>query len=456
MATHNLGRVAYADKGAYNSSTTYINKDVVQYNNGSYVLQADTATGIAPTNTSYWTPMQNPTTLNQATASANSAADNANQAAEAASNAIEAFNTLLPHEHFSTAQIERVEGEVTNKEYWFFVNARWDEETRRFKRIDIGKNSFGIQMQAAGTYPGEETLGYIDNQAIGYWRAIGRDYFLAQGDTANAAAVTEDIGTMIGDEWREFGVYLGWNNCFMLDSYGGMTIGGAGFEIDGNGIFPYSRVSMCKHEDTPGAGGYAFMGTLWNAYHKMDASDDESQCDYSVGLKAPIDYNHGGVYNAYSSFANMDEASFVIMRRPAGAAHDANTFKPVYEFDMDGNLHIDSSIYIEVDATVFDSTSAQIMYPESLNMDNLEIVRAYAVTESGNVEVTITTVNKTQYGVLFGYSADVAVSEMKVVCANAENKRTINLLSIQDDIAAIEALGLRVVDGQICQAYKEV
>lgn len=38
MATHNLGRVAYADKGAYNSSTTYINKDVVQYNNGSYVL----------------------------------------------------------------------------------------------------------------------------------------------------------------------------------------------------------------------------------------------------------------------------------------------------------------------------------------------------------------------------------------------------------------------------------
>ena len=87
MATHNLGRVAYADKGAYNSSTTYINKDVVQYNNGSYVLQADTATGIVPTNTSYWTPMQNPTALNQATASANAAANNANTAADNANQA---------------------------------------------------------------------------------------------------------------------------------------------------------------------------------------------------------------------------------------------------------------------------------------------------------------------------------------------------------------------------------
>ncbi|MDD6050938.1 MAG: hypothetical protein PUC00_06665 [Clostridiales bacterium] len=222
------------------------------------------------------------------------AATDAHSAAEAARSAIEALNTLFPHEHFSTAQLERVAGTVTNKEYWFFVNARWDEETRRFKRIDIGKNSFGIQMQAAGTYPGEETLGYIDNQGIGYWRAIGRDYFLTHGDTANAAAVSEDIGTMIGDEWREFGVYLGWNNCFMLDSYGGMTIGGAGFEIDGNGIYPYSRLSMCKHEDVPGSVGYAFMGTLWNAYHQLLGSDDEAQCDYAAGFKAPIDYHPGG------------------------------------------------------------------------------------------------------------------------------------------------------------------
>ena len=57
MATENLGRVAYADKGAYDASKTYIKKDVVQYNNGSYVLIKENATGVIPTNTSYWSPM---------------------------------------------------------------------------------------------------------------------------------------------------------------------------------------------------------------------------------------------------------------------------------------------------------------------------------------------------------------------------------------------------------------
>ena len=53
MATANLGRVGFVNKGTYSGATTYKVNDVVTYNNGIYAcIKANT--GQAPTNTSYW------------------------------------------------------------------------------------------------------------------------------------------------------------------------------------------------------------------------------------------------------------------------------------------------------------------------------------------------------------------------------------------------------------------
>lgn len=53
MATANLGRVGFVNKGTYSGATTYKVNDVIVYNGGTYAcIQANT--GQAPTNTSYW------------------------------------------------------------------------------------------------------------------------------------------------------------------------------------------------------------------------------------------------------------------------------------------------------------------------------------------------------------------------------------------------------------------
>lgn len=53
MATINLGRVGFVQKGTYSGSTAYKVNDVVVYNNGVYACISPT-TGNLPTNTSYW------------------------------------------------------------------------------------------------------------------------------------------------------------------------------------------------------------------------------------------------------------------------------------------------------------------------------------------------------------------------------------------------------------------
>lgn len=77
----NLGRVAYVEKGAYDSGTTYEKKDVVLFNGGSYVFIADTpAAGKQPTDTAYWQPLIDPAPMLEATANATEAAAAANEA----------------------------------------------------------------------------------------------------------------------------------------------------------------------------------------------------------------------------------------------------------------------------------------------------------------------------------------------------------------------------------------
>lgn len=347
----------------------------------------------------------------------------------AARKLIERLLAAFPDENFSVAQLERTVGEVTNTEYWFFVNAKWNEEKKRFQRINIDNVSFGIQMQASGTYPGEETLGYNHNQSIGYWKANGRGVFLDAGDTASADALTEDIGTYIDGEWREFGVYFGWNNCFMLDAYGGMTIGGAGFEVDGSGISPFMRVSLAKREEVPGH-GYAFMGLLWNAQHGFWNSDLKDIGDLSVGIKAPITYTYDGDYDPSSNRADITNASFVVMRRAPNADYNDNNMRPLYEFDQDGILHVDKATYIEVDATVFDSSSAQILYPSDMTKDNVKIIGAYGQIDGERVDVTPLNVNLTEAGILFNYSNGMQVSDMKVIVADKTKMCSIDLFAL--------------------------
>lgn len=344
------------------------------------------------------------------------------------------------HTSFTVAQIRRMEDGVENREFWFLANARWNQEKQRFQRLDLSKNSFGVQIQAAGTYPGEAALGYTDNQAIGYWRAIGRDTFLGQGDTAAAAAVAEDIGAEIGGVWKSFGVYLGWNNCQMLDSYGGMTIGGGGFEIDGNGLYPYSRISYSRHEDTAGADGYAMLGLLWNAYHGLYGSDNMGAADYALGLKAPIDYGEGDDYNAASNMVDLSKATIALLKRDGGAAG----IRTIYELDMEGRLHVRLGGELKVAATVLDDTSAQILYIGELTQDNAHITRLTALTKNGQVPLTLGSVNKTQYGVVFGYAGQKKddIIEMTAYVANTDKDFDImlpELKKLEARVAALEA-----------------
>lgn len=77
MAIENLGRVAYVDRGAFSENVAYVKKDVVQYQNGSYVLTAESAQGILPTDISAWQAMLDPTAMNEATQAARQAAADA-------------------------------------------------------------------------------------------------------------------------------------------------------------------------------------------------------------------------------------------------------------------------------------------------------------------------------------------------------------------------------------------
>ena len=62
MATINLGRVGFVQKGTYSGVTAYKINDVVVYNNGVYACISPT-TGNLPTNTTHWKLWLDPSTL---------------------------------------------------------------------------------------------------------------------------------------------------------------------------------------------------------------------------------------------------------------------------------------------------------------------------------------------------------------------------------------------------------
>ena len=184
-------------------------------------------------------------------------------------------------------------------DYWILVNAFYDYKLKRFIKIDNTQTSFGIQLQAKGTYAGEEEID-PHNTGVNIWRNPAfydnEGNFIVYTDTSTYDYADVENKNYIGakklsnGEWVQYGVSSGWNNACMIDSYGGMTIGGAGFEIDGNGIFPFTRLTHSIYTDDENH-RWALFGLLDNAYHGTSTTwgcDSNATYSWFVGLRSPV------------------------------------------------------------------------------------------------------------------------------------------------------------------------
>ncbi|NOJ74231.1 hypothetical protein, partial [Paenibacillus alvei] len=246
------------------------------------------------------------------------------------------------------ATIHTIRNGVEVQEFWLLINARYDHTTKRFKRINLDNFSFGWQMQANGTYPGEENIGDFVNQGMNLWKANGKKAY-AVGDPAREQT-GEDIGAYQPDgSWREFGIMLGWNNHFMCDAYGGMTIGGAGFEIDGAGTSPFCRLSLGKFSGGSSVPNrpvteymFTYNGTCWNTQHGLWNKDVDNISGFFYGLKAPVNYydTPDGSFNPWSNRADMDKAEFVVMKLPGGKSHHVENWEHLVQITTSGKAKI--------------------------------------------------------------------------------------------------------------------
>lgn len=230
---------------------------------------------------------------------------------------------------FNYAVIKKVIGDVTYEEFWILSNAYYDYEKELFVKIDANHTSFGIEIQANGTYHGEAELGYSDNTGINLWRNPKKadvassfpnwatdstyDFHPFMDDTSYIG-----LGVKATGEWKEYGVMAGWNNMLMLDSYGGMTVGGAGFEVDGNGIYPFTRLTSSRYTDS-NDDVWCLLGLLDNAYHPTKwgwECDSNSTYSWFVGLKSP---------EQSDLVKDNKNTSFVVMYNDSPAQQDPNT-----------------------------------------------------------------------------------------------------------------------------------
>lgn len=298
---------------------------------------------------------------------------------------------------YNFACISGTRNGVAFSEFWILVNATYNYTAARFQRIDYNGYSFGIQMQAGGTYPGEEGIGDYDNQAIGFWKANGKNAYPGDDDyntslrnqtNANIGADWDDGNG--GTYWREFGIMLGWNNVFMLDSYGGMTIGGAGFEIDGAGMSPFKRVSLGKFSGGSDVSGrdqreyvFGYNGNLWNAQHGFFNKDVQALNGYFWGMKSGINWyesNEGSTdYNPNSDRVLGDDTDTLVwMINKGGEAQTIEHWITWLAFGLDGNAKMDGRQFLKAEsvttAQATDQTNGQtawsVSYPAGCKADN--------------------------------------------------------------------------------------
>lgn len=218
---------------------------------------------------------------------------------------------------FNFAVLDKMIDNIEHIEYWILSNAYYDYDAERFVKIDLNNSSFGIQIQASGVYPGEHELGYNDIMGINIWRNPIRDAEHEYRDTTVYDYTDCDAHKYIGarrlsdSEWVEFAVASGWLNNLMTDSFGGVTIGGAGFEIDGNGVYPYTRLSSsaCYINGDK----YYMLGLLDNAYHgslwNWDCDSNEHYSWFYGLISPPLMKSGSEVYNT----KDLSQSKFVIM-----------------------------------------------------------------------------------------------------------------------------------------------
>ena len=306
-----------------------------------------------------------------------------------------ASGKILNDNFFNIAVIHELKNDLEYVELWLLINAKYNHETKRFQRINVDNFSFGWQMQAGGTYPGEE--GYDDiNQGVNLWKANGKKAY-AQGDPMRDQT-NEDIGMMVDGKWKEYGIMGGWTNVFMLDSYGGMTIGGAGFEIDGNGMYPYRRVSLGKF-----SGGstqadrdqreyvFGYCGECWNIYHGLWGMDDMNEDSLYWGMEAPIKWMEDGQYNPYSNRCDLAQAKFVIKHLPKWYGAQIENWHNIMEIDIatgQGKLkgqNIQTNVVL--DLQIVNVTDFNVLYPDATwNKDNTLIVAIKGTLSDGTVK----------------------------------------------------------------------
>lgn len=257
---------------------------------------------------------------------------------------------------FNFAMITKTIDGVQHVEYWIMSNAYYDYDHDRFVKTDMYNTSFGIQIQASGTYPGEAALGYNDIMGINVWRCPAwlddEDNWIVYMDTNyyDYSDVTDSSKHYIGAKyanaswgelngtWRDFAVATGWNNNLMTDSFGGVTIGGQGFEIDGNGIFPFTRLSSSVGYIN--GDKYYMLGLLDNAYHGSTSNwdcDDNKHYSWFMGLISPPLMD--GSSEVYLT-KDLTQTKFVVMYNDTpenqSDIHDMNTNK--WHIIMEANM----------------------------------------------------------------------------------------------------------------------
>lgn len=287
---------------------------------------------------------------------------------------------------YNFAVIEGVRGGVPYTEIWLMVNAYYDYDAKRFKRVEVNNFSFGWQWMGGGTYPGEENIGDFVNQGINLWKANGK-FAYGEGDPARDQT-GEDIGAWENGEWREFGIMLGWNNHFMLDAYGGMTIGGAGFEIDGSGTSPFKRVSLglfsggSENPSRPVTEyKFAYNGTMWNTQHGLWNKDEDQLDGYYYGFETPVNFYDQSEteINYGSARALMQKMKFVVKKLAGYVRPVVENWKNLLEIDQDGVMVLNG----EKELTTFSRTDTPngatkllIPFPDSSwNKDNMVITK---------------------------------------------------------------------------------
>ncbi|MNM27076.1 hypothetical protein D3C81_375590 [compost metagenome] len=300
---------------------------------------------------------------------------------------------LGDHSPYNFATITGVREGIEYSEMWVLVNAYYDPDSQRFKRVNVENFSFGWQWMGGGTYPGEASFGDTINQGMNLWKANGKKAY-AVGDPIRDAT-EEDIGVMVDGEWKVYGMMQGWMNAFMVDSYGGMTIGGNGFEVDGAGTFPYIRLSLGKFSgksDVIGKPyddyGFAYMGFLWNAYHGLFDSDQKLSNSFLFGMQSPINFydGEGGVFNPTSNRASMDDVKLVWKKRTAGEPHTVEHWHNVFEVSDDGTINtLQGKVSIpKMYPATITGTDFNITYPDaSFTKNNTVVLGVIGFTADG-------------------------------------------------------------------------